>query len=267
MSSTTPVSVPDDLSRPGSHRRTMSHPVTTTVLFFLACLIDSLKMWKRLARDSEGRLFRSNISKIPGLSHSILSPCSLGLSLRPALFAYFFPFLPLFLSLPLPVFPFLSQLHLLNITNMEDIPSGEKRTSTKTPRNLLDLPVEILLMIVDSISPVDLISLPLCSQGLLNLFFDAEGNLLPYRHGEPPNNERVDSLTRLSRDNPHLFLCSTCGKLHHTRMATNLGHPAPNRSPYTDYNQYDAPDVIYRDALSGYVMYWKGIGSLATQHC
>lgn len=83
------------------------------------------------------------------------------------------------------------------------------------PTTLPDLPLELLLMISDHLSPVDIACLALCNRRRLLFSFGSACDDLPQnRTGGPEDGPRIDFLTRLSRDLPQYYLCHACLRLH-----------------------------------------------------
>lgn len=106
---------------------------------------------------------------------------------------------------------------------------------------LTDLPLELLLIIAEFLSPIDGACLSLSSRKLLGLFSEREKELLKAQPGETwirkarpvPgggawNDERAAFLSRLSRDFPRYFFCYTCSRLHPWEM---VGPPGPAFQP------------------------------------
>lgn len=88
--------------------------------------------------------------------------------------------------------------------------------SVKQRRSLTGLPVELLSLIAEFLSPADTTCLALCNHRLFSVF--AVSGLLKHRlsKGQPGDltNERSLFLTRLSLDFPEYYLCSACLQLH-----------------------------------------------------
>lgn len=74
--------------------------------------------------------------------------------------------------------------------------------NTQKPITLSDLPLELLLMVAEDLSPVDVACLALCNRRLLSSLGSACCNLPKGRTGGPEDGPRIDFLTRLSRDLP-----------------------------------------------------------------
>jgi hypothetical protein len=82
------------------------------------------------------------------------------------------------------------------------------------PITLPDLPLELLLMVAQDLSPVDVACLALCNRRLLSSLGSACRNLPKGRTGGPDDGPRIDFLTRFSRDLPQYHLCHACLRLH-----------------------------------------------------
>lgn len=82
------------------------------------------------------------------------------------------------------------------------------------PTTLPDLPLELLLVISDHLSPVDIACLALCNRRLLLSLGSACDDLPKNRTGGPEDGPRVDLLTRFSRGLPQYYLCDACLRLH-----------------------------------------------------
>lgn len=82
------------------------------------------------------------------------------------------------------------------------------------PITLPDLALELLLMISDHLSPVDIACLALCNRRLLFSLGSACHDLPKNRTGGPEDGLRIDFLTRFSRDLPQYYLCHACLRLH-----------------------------------------------------
>lgn len=86
------------------------------------------------------------------------------------------------------------------------------------PPTLTNLPIELLFLITDFLSPADIVCLALCDHGLTDAL--SSGGQKPLtRHlppGQPGNmeNERSQFLIRLSLDNSQYYLCYVCVRLH-----------------------------------------------------
>ncbi|KAI4127532.1 MAG: hypothetical protein LQ347_004563 [Umbilicaria vellea] len=93
-------------------------------------------------------------------------------------------------------------------------------------RNLIDLPLEILELIRDYLSPNDTASLVLCNHALLRAFGNRHWASL--RPGGDNNQYRESFLTTLSRDLPGHFFCHYCVRLH---LRDDLGSPGPALNP------------------------------------
>ncbi|KAJ5103064.1 hypothetical protein N7532_003593 [Penicillium argentinense] len=96
------------------------------------------------------------------------------------------------------------------------------------PAVLLDLPIEILFMVTDYLSPVDIACLALCSRGVKSIFTSWDGRLLgdmPFlRDLGDTSGERSTLLTRFIHDNPNFYICARCLRLHNWRK-----FPPPSR--------------------------------------
>ncbi|KAJ5868842.1 hypothetical protein N7534_003395 [Penicillium rubens] len=89
--------------------------------------------------------------------------------------------------------------------------------TTRDPAALTDLPLELLWMISEHLSLVDLACLALGNHRLLSSlagtafrdFTNTNG-----RNGNPTDDARIKLLSRLSRDLPQYYLCFICLRLH-----------------------------------------------------
>ena len=95
------------------------------------------------------------------------------------------------------------------------------------PTTLIGLPVELLLLISEFLSPSDIACLAVCNYRLMGLFTSEESASL---NGRLPKclpgdmeDERSLFLTRLSLDLPEYYLCSICLRLH---LWQNIPSPA-----------------------------------------
>lgn len=87
--------------------------------------------------------------------------------------------------------------------------------NTRKPRALTDLPVELLWMISEHLSPADVACLTLCSHHLIHCFIKSAFHGIPNgRTGGSGDDTRIDLLSRLSRDLPQYYLCYACLRLH-----------------------------------------------------
>ncbi|CAG7949259.1 unnamed protein product [Penicillium nalgiovense] len=68
--------------------------------------------------------------------------------------------------------------------------------NTQKPITLSDLPLELLLMVAEDLSPVDVACLALCNRRLLSSLGSACCNLPKGRTGGPEDGPRIDFLTR-----------------------------------------------------------------------
>ncbi|RJE24789.1 hypothetical protein PHISCL_02870 [Aspergillus sclerotialis] len=103
------------------------------------------------------------------------------------------------------------------------------------PSTLTDLPLELLLIISESLSPIDVACLSLSSRKLQVLFRENETELLKAQpgetwlpkaipiHGGIWNDDRAAFLLRLSLDVPPYFFCYTCSHLHPWEMVGPRG--------------------------------------------
>ena len=82
------------------------------------------------------------------------------------------------------------------------------------PITLPDLPLELLLMVAEDLSPVDFACLALCNRRLLSSLGSACRDLPKSRTGGPEDGPRIDFLTRFSRDLPQYHVCHACLRLH-----------------------------------------------------
>lgn len=86
------------------------------------------------------------------------------------------------------------------------------------PLALTNLPIELLYLILEFLSPADTICLALCNHGLLAALSSAGQKPLKHQlpQGRPGDmsSERSLCLSRLSLDNPQYYLCCACLCLH-----------------------------------------------------
>lgn len=84
------------------------------------------------------------------------------------------------------------------------------------PLALPDLPLKLLLMVAEDLSPVDVACLALCNRRLLSSLGSTCRNLPKGRTGGggPEDGLRIDFLTRFSRDLPQYHLRHACLRLH-----------------------------------------------------
>lgn len=103
------------------------------------------------------------------------------------------------------------------------------------PPTLTNLPIELLFLITDFLSPADIVCLALCNHGLTAaLTSDGQKPLarqLPPSQAGNMSNERSLFLSRLSLDHPQYYLCCVCVRLHLWR---NLA-PPPRFKPRICY--------------------------------
>lgn len=96
--------------------------------------------------------------------------------------------------------------------------SSEQMDYDPRPTVLIDLPVELLLLISEFLSPPDISCLALCNHGLMAIF--TVGDIyslncrLPVGYPGDMANERSILLARLSIDLPQYYLCCACLRLH-----------------------------------------------------
>lgn len=135
--------------------------------------------------------------------------------------------------------------------------------SKQTPNLLLDLPLELLLLILENVSSVDIMCLSLCNHRLLSLFPREIQNLSRDCTGEPPDSQRVDLLTRLSHDSPEFFLCYGCLKLH---LSQTVCLPSPSYRPRACWWRRARQDSRIRQVLpmhfpgrSWYAIYFEHV--------
>ncbi|PLN85570.1 hypothetical protein BDW42DRAFT_202409 [Aspergillus taichungensis] len=87
--------------------------------------------------------------------------------------------------------------------------------TVRNPTALTDLPPELLWMISEYLSPVDLACLALRNRHLLHTFAGtAFKNFSNGRTGNPTDDARIQLLSRLSCDLPQYHLCFICLRLH-----------------------------------------------------
>ncbi|PKY08570.1 hypothetical protein P168DRAFT_19095 [Aspergillus campestris IBT 28561] len=85
----------------------------------------------------------------------------------------------------------------------------------RNPAALTDLPLELLWMVSEYLSPVDLACLALGNRHLLHSFAGAAfKNFSNGRTGNPTDDARIQLLSRLSCDLPQYHLCFICLRLH-----------------------------------------------------
>lgn len=94
-----------------------------------------------------------------------------------------------------------------------------KMDNTQKPKALIDLPLELLRMVVEHLSPVDFACLALCNHLLMfyfaeSAFHHTANECLEGSQDKTRIRTRIDFLTRLSRDLPPYYLCHTCQRLH-----------------------------------------------------
>ncbi|KAL1989055.1 hypothetical protein VTN96DRAFT_5818 [Rasamsonia emersonii] len=100
-----------------------------------------------------------------------------------------------------------------------------RRTNSERS-NLMKLPPELLLMIVESLSPVDIACLALCNHALLRTIGTTSLSLSSQDH----ERHRELLLTRLARDLPRYYFCYSCSHLHPWEK---VGPPGPAFQPRT----------------------------------
>ncbi|CRL27699.1 Cyclin-like F-box [Penicillium camemberti] len=101
------------------------------------------------------------------------------------------------------------------------------------PTTLPDLPLELLLVISDHLSPVDIACLALCNRRLLLSLGSACDDLPKNRTGGPEDGPRVDLLTRFSRGLPQYYLCDACLRLHPWHKVALPERLSPQNSLFT----------------------------------
>ena len=90
----------------------------------------------------------------------------------------------------------------------------------RNPTALTGLPLELLWMVSEYLSPVDLACLALGNRHLLHSFAGtAFKNFSNGRTGNPTDDARIQLLSRLSCDLPQYHLCFICLRLHLWRKA------------------------------------------------
>ncbi|KAK3648890.1 hypothetical protein LTR56_003824 [Elasticomyces elasticus] len=140
--------------------------------------------------------------------------------------------------------------------------SGHKRQKQtgSSPVGLLDLPVELLLDIVDHLDVGDAVCLSLCNKALrhasaatswrtLNspLLRNTKGGLpqltLHYQRSDEETTMRRDFLIRIGRDCPRQFYCYTCSYLHpiSSVMPTDHFQPQPYLQCAVDEDISESP--------------------------
>lgn len=88
----------------------------------------------------------------------------------------------------------------------------------RLPPTLTNIPIELLFLISDFLSPADTVCLALCNHGLSAAL--SSGGQKPLKHQLPQGNpgdmenERSLCLSRLSLDNSQYYLCCACLRLH-----------------------------------------------------
>ncbi|KAI9036107.1 uncharacterized protein KD926_002439 [Aspergillus affinis] len=90
-------------------------------------------------------------------------------------------------------------------------------TNTRKPTVLTDLPLELLLMISDHLSVVDIACLALCNYHLMASFIDTKSafdNFSKRRIIDLNDAVRIEFMTRLAHDLPPYYLCFGCLRLH-----------------------------------------------------
>ncbi|KAJ5604249.1 hypothetical protein N7537_007205 [Penicillium hordei] len=112
----------------------------------------------------------------------------------------------------------------------------------RNPTALTDLPLELLCMISEYLSPVDLACLALGNRHLLRSFAaTAFKNFSNCRTGNPTDDARIELLSRLSCDLPQYHLCFICLRLHLWKKAglPSYYHPMVNhRTDALDYTNW-----------------------------
>lgn len=107
------------------------------------------------------------------------------------------------------------------------------------PTNLPDLPLELLLLISEHLSLVDVACLSLCNHDLMECFASrAEHSFtqyIPNTRG-PEDERRIVFLTSLSRDLPQYYLCYSCLRLHPWR---SVALPKPWFDPRQCFKSMD----------------------------
>lgn len=110
------------------------------------------------------------------------------------------------------------------------------------PRTLTNLPIELLFLITDFLSPADIVCLALCNHGL-TAALSSEGKK-PLNHRLPPrqpgdmSNERSLFLSRLSRDHSQYYVCCVCVRLHLWQKVA----PPPRFKPRECYRSLERED-------------------------
>ena len=94
------------------------------------------------------------------------------------------------------------------------------------PNTLLGLPIELLQVVADNLTPVDKASLAICNLPLLNAFGKESLSLLS--NGNERTRNRELFLTTLARDLPDYFFCFHCNRLHSVK---SVGPPGPALQP------------------------------------
>jgi hypothetical protein len=131
------------------------------------------------------------------------------------------------------------------------------------PSALIGLPVELLLLIADFLSPADIACLAVCNHGLMALFASENsasfnGRLRPASPGSMQA-ERALFLTRLSFDLPEYYLCSVCLRLH---LWERVRSPAKFQ-PLKCFGSVDGEDGdswLIQDLPGLYYPAWCGYG-------
>ena len=130
------------------------------------------------------------------------------------------------------------------------------------PPRLLALPDELLLSITDFLDDSDLACLSLCNRALHRMFARNPRRSL-FLHIAVPTEQRKSLLLRLARDQPKLFFCHDCSRLHHV---TDVGPPCDE---YLMFKHMRPLHCISRSAMTPFCFKCHslpGLYSLKFQH-
>jgi len=144
---------------------------------------------------------------------------------------------------------------------MSPIGSIGHHASVNRPTTLIGLPVELLLLISEFLSPADIVCLAVCNHSLMALFVSDSTPLedrLPKGLPGAMGDERSLFLTRLSLDLPQYYLCSVCLRLH---LSKNVPSPTKFVHPkcFHSLGSEDHEDRWLTQGLAGlYYPAWCG---------
>jgi hypothetical protein len=126
----------------------------------------------------------------------------------------------------------------------------------RNPTALTDLPLELLWMISEHLSPVGLACLALGNRHLLHSFAGtAFKNFSNCRTGSPTDDARIKLLSRLSCDLPQYHLCFICLRLHLWKRVALPTYYMPNGNHGTDALDYNNWYLTRQLPLSHYPSY------------